>query len=161
MLPRYKLLSIDFILNSFEVELIDMLHDYGLIGKPLSIDVRKIIMFMFIKNIKLILPISGVLMYHAGKIDSNHELLTYYDEKKINTLINRLCEKIRKNTRKLFFLSKNPPSQILCPFNTLDGCIQDEIILLQSETVDPKKLKRFLNSFKINDLFSKYVATEI
>lgn len=136
--------------------MINMLHDHGLIGKPLSTDARKIISYMFIQNLKLVLPVSNIVLYSTGNIDPNHEILQYYDAKQINSLIHKLCVKINRYTRKLFFTHKKPNMPHQRSFDELDGHIQDEIILLQSEAVDPKKLKRFLDSIKIDDIFSKY-----
>ena len=97
--------SIDQFISSFEVELINILYDYNLLQK-FNLDAKKVILYFFVKKFNDRMTNTKLLFYHSHELDSEHELLKYYDKTSLNNFINKICVKIKKTTTRLFFISK-------------------------------------------------------
>lgn len=146
--------SINSFIFSIETEIINILYDYGLLSK-FDKNVKKIIFYTFVKKLDECLSDSDLLFYHNGKLSDDHELFLHYDRSKIDKFVNKICQNIKKNTNRLFFLNKKITLPSKSFINELDGSVIDEIFLLKErKSVDPKLLKEFLNKNHLKDLFN-------
>ena len=70
-------------------------------------------------------------------------------------IFNKVALKIRTLTGRIFFISQTKTSLIRQAhhINELEGCIQDEVLLLQNMQISPKKLKEFLSKLNLKDIF--------
>lgn len=149
----HEFISIDQFITSFEPKLMNLLYDYNLLDK-FNLDVKKVILHLFVLNFNNKITNRKLLFYHNHILADNHELLKYYNKDKLNIFINKVCAKLKKTTNRLFFITNKKPIPSWDFFDKLDGEIQDEIILLRNnENPDPKKLKEFLHTCKLEDLF--------
>lgn len=154
----YEFLSFDELLRDCEVKIMNSLYEYSLLDK-FSLDVKKILLYYLVHEFSDKLKNPKLLIYHSKQISKKHELVEYYEKKDLDILFNRLCSKIKKITGRLFFISdrrKLPNAGVL---EKLDGEVIDEIILLDNIQPDIKKLKEFLHSHKMKELFTSIVVT--
>jgi hypothetical protein len=150
----YTLISIDEVLSNIETDVVNLLYDYHLLTK-FTPDVKKIIMYFFIHEFNNRIKDSSVRFYHSHILSDSHELLKYYERDKLDKHINKICQKLKKLTGKLFFIKSNIKVPSKSSIDGLDGCIADELILSDySESIDPRKLKEFLHDNNLGDMFS-------
>jgi hypothetical protein len=147
--------SVDEFLFSIEKEVIDTLYDYNLLIK-LERNVKKIIFYFFVKRLSDKLNANNdLLFYHDTHLSDDHELFTHFDKEKLTVFINKICQKLKKVTNRIFFHKKKItlPSQALT--NELEGSVIDEVLLLGiRKPVDAKELKDFLDKNHLKDLFN-------
>ncbi len=149
----YNFHSVDNLLDSYEVELIDFLYDYDLLTK-FGTDAKKVFMYFFIKKIDEVLSKSDVLIYHTNSLNSEHELLKHFPKEKVDTFLNKICVKLKSTTNRLFFIKDNIDVPTTSSFYNLDGSVMDEIILLSSsQPGNLQKLKDFLSDNNLKDMF--------
>jgi hypothetical protein len=137
-----------------ESELIEILDQHGLLQKY-DANVKKVIFYIFIKRISERLNDPDLLFYHNKSLADNHPIFQYFEKTKIDEFVNKLCQKIKKTTNKLFYIKQKItlPEQSLV--NDLDGSVIDQIFSLKEQSpVNPKLLKEFLEKSNLKDLFT-------
>jgi len=152
-------ISLDSILGTIEVPLINILLSYNLLTK-ITPDVKKLIIYYMIRETNVILSDTSVVIYHNG-IDTNRELYTYFTEHIngdktiiLNKLFDKLARSIKKTTNRLIILSPSTPVPSTPEsIALLDGEILDELACLQAKPADLRALKKFLNQYSLSDLF--------
>lgn len=146
--------KIDDFLSNIEKDIIDCLYDYGLLSS-FSRDVKKIIFYIFVKKInQRIIDNGNLLFYHDNNFSDNHELFQYFDKQKTTNFLNKICDKIRKVTNKIFYIKEKTKIPSKAVLHDLEGSVIDEILLLkEKKDYDLKKLKEFLKQNNLKDLF--------
>ena len=154
----YRFISISETLLSCQKGIMDDLFTYDLLSK-FGKDVKKIIIYHFIKTVNIFLKNKDIILWHDHNITEECELLKYFPEDKLNTFIDKLSSKIKKLTRRLIFLKVGSNPKLKPHFNTLDGEIVDEIILLNNQKPEnPKKLLEFLHEHNLGELFNSFAV---
>jgi muramoyltetrapeptide carboxypeptidase LdcA involved in peptidoglycan recycling len=68
----------------------------------------------------------------------------------------KLSRKLKKLTGKIFFIQNlNKIPKRIEYFQNLDGAVQDELLLIQDFEPNPKKIKEYLASLKLKDIFQE------
>lgn len=157
----YSFQSIDEFLFKHETEIINSLYDYNLLTK-FSLSVRKIIIYYFVKNIeKELTENPNLLFYHTNVLSDSHELFSYFEKDKIEKLILRLVNSIKKVTHKVFVLGKRIKIPSKSKIDDLDGAVLDELSVLDfQKPINPKDLKNFLDTCHLPELF-KSISKQI
>lgn len=150
---NYTFISFDDLLKSCEARIINFLYDYQLLEKY-SPDVKKVLLYFLIKEFNEKLHDRKLLIYHTHTISGDHELLEFYSKEELDKFFNKLCLKIKKITKRLFFISKDTKLPVKGEIHLLDGSIIDEIVLLNNEQPDLKQLKTFLSKHKLGEMFT-------
>lgn len=150
---NYSFISFDDLLKSCETKIINFLYDYQLLDK-FCIDVKKVLLYFLVNEFNEKLHDRKLLIYHTHTISTDHELLDFYTMEDLNKFFNKLCLKIKKITKRLFFISKNTKLPKKGGIHLLDGSIIDEIMLLNNEQPDLKQLKTFLSKHKLGEMFT-------
>lgn len=149
----YRFISINEFLKSFQVELINFLHDYDLLT-CYSIHTKKVILFFFMNKLNELLKDHSIILYHNHILSEDYELLEHYDKEKLTKFIDKLCSTVKKLTKRLIFIRTNKTLPLNARIDEVDGGIVDELILLNEKDVDLKDLKKFLDKCRLQDLFS-------
>jgi hypothetical protein len=152
-MQNYEFLSFDSLLSSAEVKIINFLHDYDLLSK-FTLDVKKVLLYFLVKEFNDQLHNRKLLIYHAHAISDRHELLEYYPKENLDIFFNKLCSKIKKITKRLFFITSQNKVPKKGNIHLLDGEIIDEIILMNNEEPSLKELKEFLHKHNLKDIFT-------
>lgn len=155
---EHKFISINQLLSELEKDFINLLYDHNLLNK-LDKNAKKLFIYFFIHKINEVLHDKHLLIYHNKRLSSNSNLLTCFNdssniEDKWNDLINKLCNKIKQITNRLFFISNKIDIPRIGKINELDGEIVDEIILMKNETPDLKRLNDFLKKNNLKNIFA-------
>jgi hypothetical protein len=148
---NYTFVSLDELLKSCEVKIINFLYDYSLLDRW-SLDVKKVLLYFMVHELNDVLKNRRTLVYHTHQLLDDHELLEYYSADDLNKFLNKLCTKIRKITKRLFFI-KDCSKINTDRLSQLDGEVLDEIILLDNQEPDLKQLRDFLNKHRLSDMF--------
>ncbi len=146
--------SIDRFLSSIEVEIINYLFEYDLLGK-FDKDAKKVVFYIFVKNISESLNIRPTthLFYHDSHFSDTHELFLYYQREEVEKYIETIIKKLKKNTNRIVIFKRKTTLPNQSFISDLDGSVVDEILLLQQKSVDLKGLKEFLKEHHLKDLF--------
>ena len=141
--------------KTWQIEFINLLNSCQLLGK-FTPDCKKILIYLYLSNINTLLDKRGLLFYHDNHLDENLEIFQYIDYEKFNTFFNKITKKVRKLTGKVFIVEKNKLQFVstMNKFDELDGCIQDEILLLNTMKSDLKEFKKFLSEVNLKNIFS-------
>jgi hypothetical protein len=150
---NFEFLSFDDLLKSCETRIINFLYEYNLLEKY-SLDVKKVLLYFLVKEFNEKLHNRKLLIYHTHHISDDHELLEYYSKEDLNKFFNKLCSKIKKITKRLFFIQSKNKLPSKGHLDQLEGEVVDEIILLNNEEPDLKKLKDFLHTHKLGEMFT-------
>lgn len=107
------------------------------------------------KNMNEILGDSHIIFYHNHVLSPDMEIFNYVEYEAFNTFFDKLSRKIKKLTGKIVFIKNMDriPKKVEY-FHNLDGEIQDEILLLSSFEPDPRKIRDYLSSLKLKDIFT-------
>lgn len=152
-----KFISIDEFFDSFEVELLNLLYDYGLLEK-FDKTAKKVILYVFIQKLNDLLHDKSVLLYSNKNLASTFKILNHFPHDKLNQFIVQICFTVKKHTKRLIFVS---PKTTTIDSKDIDGEIVDELILLQNQKEpDLKKLKDFLVKHNLKDMFAS-ISTKI
>jgi hypothetical protein len=155
---QYEFILLEDFFKSWQAEYINLLDQCGLLGK-FTPDCKKLLMYMFITKLNNTIHDSKCLFYHIETLSPCLEIFDYIEFQKFNIFFNKLALKIRKLTGRIFFISQSKSSLIkqVHHINEMDGCIQDEVLLLQHIKFSPKKLKELLSQLNLKDLFKDMV----
>lgn len=115
---------------------------------------KKVLLYFLIKEFNEKLHDRKILIYHTHIISGDHELLEFFPKEELDKFFNKLCLKIKKITKRLFFISKDTKLPVKGAIHLLDGSIIDEIVLLNNEQPDLKQLKTFLSKHKLGEMFT-------
>lgn len=148
---QHRFISIDEFIASFEVELLDIYYEYGLLEK-FDRTAKKVFLWIFIQKLNDLLHDKTVILYFNGRISENHELNKHFMHDKLNKFIEQICFRVKKHINRLIFVS---PNTVIDSTKELDGEIIDELILLNNEKFpDLKKLKDFLQKHNLTEMFA-------
>ncbi len=148
----YTFIAFDQILAESEKSILDFLYDYKLLDKFVP-DVKKVFLYFLIHRINEYLKDRKVLIYHNSQISDTHELLEYFPKDKVDQFCNKLCNKIKKITKRLFYVTNVQVMPTKGNIEMLDGEIIEEVVLLNNEEPDYKVLKDFLHKNRLTDMF--------
>ena len=149
----YRFISINEFLKEFEIELANFLYDYDLTNKFCK-NAKKVVLYFFIKKINNKLKEHDIILYHNHLIDETYTLYDYYPKEDFDKFIDKICSSVKKLTKRLIFIKPTKKIPSKATINEMDGGIIDELILLDQQDIDLKKLKEFLEKCKLKDLFS-------
>jgi len=152
----YSFQSIDDFLFKNELTIINSLYEYDLLNK-FNPSVKKLFFYYFVKGIEEEFSNNhNLFFYHDRKLSDEHELFQYFPKEEIEKHVNRITNALRRVTNRIFFLTKKGNVPKKAHLHELDGCLVDEISVLNfQKPVDPKELKKFLDSCYLPDLFKK------
>lgn len=141
--------------KTWQIEYVNLLNSCQLLGK-FTPDCKKILIYLYLSNINTLLDKRGLLFYHDNHLNKDLEIFQYIDYEKFNNFFNKITKKVRKLTGKVFIVEKNKLQFVstMNKFDELDGCIQDEILLLNTMKSDLKEFKKFLSEVNLKDIFS-------
>jgi len=151
---QYQFVLLEDFFKSWQIEYINLLETCGLLGK-FTPDCKKIMLYLFLTNINKLLENKQLLFYHVEQLSPDLEVFQFIDYDKFNAFFNKVVYKIRSLTGKIFMLSQTKRSLIQQAnhVSELDGCIQDEILVLGTIEPNPKLLKDFLSSLNLKEIF--------
>lgn len=149
------LISIEDFFKSWQIEYINLLESCNLLNnfKP---DAKKLLVYFFIKNLNEKIHNSNIILYHDMNLTNSLEVFKYFDYDKFLSFFNKVTTKIKTLTGKIIIIKDNKKINFSKSiFENLDGELQDEILLLKEVIPDIKKLKEFLHSYKLSDIFNE------
>lgn len=145
-----KLYSIvDFFLE-IQASFVDLCNSYGLLKHHIPRDSKKILLYLFVQHFNEKIKTRDTFFYFTGTLPDNLEVFEYFDKEKFCVFFRKICEKIRKLTKRIILLKNIPDTDLID-----NGEIKDELVLLRNYDVDPQKLKEVLHSLNLSQLFSE------
>lgn len=108
------------------------------------------------KNMNEVLSDKRLVFYFGHILSPDLEIFSLVDYTQFNIFFDKLVRKIKKLTGKIFFLKNiNKIPKKVEFFHNLDGEIQDEILMIQDFEPNPQKIKEYLSSLKLKDIFAE------
>jgi len=152
---QYHFMLLEEFFKSWQIEYINLLESCQLLGK-FTPDCKKILIYLYLTNINKLLDKRGLLFYHTDSLSADLEIFQYIDYEKFNTFFNKITRKVRSLTGKVFIVKNNKLSFVpsMDNYDKLDGCIQDEILLLNNIKSDMKEFKKFLSEVNLKHIFN-------
>jgi len=151
---RYDFILMEDFFKMWQIEYINLLNSCDLLEK-FTPDSKKLFIYLFITNLNIFLKQNNLLFYHINKLTPELEIFNYIDYKKFNIFFNKVVNKIRLLTGRIFTIAQSEKSLVKqsTHLHELDGCIQDEILLLSSIELKPKNIKKFLAELNLSGIF--------
>jgi len=151
---HYQFVLLEDFFKTWQIEYINLLDSCGLLNK-FTPDCKKILIYLFITHMNTLLSDRYLLFYHINTLSRDLEIFDYIDYDDFNLFMNKLVAKIRSLTGRMFTISQTRKSLIHQSkhISELDGCIQDEILLLDTIKLNHKAMKEFLSSLRLKDIF--------
>jgi hypothetical protein len=140
---------------SWQAEYLNLLDSCGLLHK-FTPDSKKLLVYCFLKNMNNLLHDRRLVFYHNHILSTNLEIFNYVDYASFNLFFDKLARRLKKLTGKIFFIQNlNKIPKRIEYFQNLDGAVQDELLLIQDFEPNPKKIKEYLASLKLKDIFQE------